>query len=391
MNAALLLQNLAAYSLQLLLIVAVGAALPAIFRLRSPRARLFYWQTLLLCCLALPALEPWRVPADGRGGEVTIAVSGTPLASGAKTPQPLSPASWALWLLAAGWAARTGWLGLGLFRLQRYRTRAVPLDAALIALREMSLRLGVWPDLYVSEDVQGPVTFGAIFPAVIFPRRFLSMNEDAQRSIVCHEFLHIRRRDWPFTIAEEFIRCGFWFHPAVWWMLSRIQLSREQAVDHAAVLCIADRAQYLETLLDAAAVRAGLDPALAPLFLRKRHLSRRVASLLKETPMSKRRLVSSLVPIAALALFAVRLSVLLFPLSVPAQEVASGPGVTVDLGPYKLLHGSPAVYPEAARDRKIEGAVQLEANVDDQGAVTDARVLGGPTELRKEALEAVLS
>lgn len=391
MNAAIVLHNLTAYSLQLLLIVAVGGVLPPIFRLRSPRARLIYWQALLVCCLALPAVEPWNGAVDGRGGQVTVVTSGMPLAPGARTAQPLPLALWTLWLLAAGCVLRAGRLGVGLLRLRRYRTRAARLDAVPPTIREMSLRLGVSPALYISEDVQGPVTFGAISPVVILPTWFLSMREDARRSIVSHEFLHVRRRDWLFTVAEEFIRCALWFHPAVWWMLGRIQLSREQVVDHAAVLCVTDRARYLETLLDAAAIRSGLDPILAPLFLRKRHLPERVASLLKETSMSKSRLVSSSLPIAAFALFAMRISIVLFPLIAPAQETVSGPGVSADLGPYKLVHGSPAVYPEAARGRKIEGAVQLDANVDEQGAVTDARVLGGPPELRKAALEAVLT
>jgi hypothetical protein len=66
--------------------------------------------------------------------------------------------------------ARVG-SGSARFRLRRYRARAAPFDAALPIIREISLRLNVWPDLYISDDVQGPVTFGAISPSIIFPRR----------------------------------------------------------------------------------------------------------------------------------------------------------------------------------------------------------------------------
>lgn len=390
MNASLALQNLTAYSLQLLLIVAVGATLPALFRLRSPRARLWYWQALLLCCLALPALESRRTATSVQSGEVTVTTSGMMAATGRTPGTTVPPAVWILWGLAGGCAARLGWLGLGLIRLRRHRARAVPLDVTPL-LREVSSSVGAWPDIYISDDVPGPVTFGAISPVVVFPRRFLLLEESAQRGIACHEFLHVRRRDWLFTITEELLRCALWFHPAVWWILSRIQLAREQAVDHAVVECVQDRALYLETLLDAAAVRAGLDPALAPLFLRKHHLSQRVQSLLKEPPMSTRRLISSLIPISAVAFLAARLSVALFPLAAPAQDLESSPGVAVDLGAYKLVHGSGVVYPPSAREQKIEGVVQLETSVDEQGAVTDAQVIAGPAELRKAALEAALT
>jgi hypothetical protein len=69
MSATLLLHNLVAYSLQLLLIGAMGGVLPAMFRLRSPKARRIYWQVLLVCCLALPVLEPWGATAEDRAGK----------------------------------------------------------------------------------------------------------------------------------------------------------------------------------------------------------------------------------------------------------------------------------------------------------------------------------
>jgi len=34
-----------------------------------------------------------------------------------------------------------------------------------------------------------------------------------------------------FIVVEEILRSLYWFHPAVWWALSRIHLSREQVVD----------------------------------------------------------------------------------------------------------------------------------------------------------------
>jgi len=47
-------------------------------------------------------------------------------------------------------------------------------------------------------------------------------------------------------------------------------------------------------------------------------------------------------------------------------------------------------YPLEARDKGIHGTVTLEVDIDETGAVTDARVLGGPQELRKAALQSVL-
>jgi len=50
---------------------------------------------------------------------------------------------------------------------------------------------------------------------------------------VCHELVHVRRGDWIDEVFEEGVRTLFWFHPAVRWLIGRIQLDREQVVDRA--------------------------------------------------------------------------------------------------------------------------------------------------------------
>ena len=51
-------QLLAAWSAQILLLVFVGAV--AALALRHPKARLLFWQSLLLLVVVLPVLEPWK-------------------------------------------------------------------------------------------------------------------------------------------------------------------------------------------------------------------------------------------------------------------------------------------------------------------------------------------
>src|ERR1700732_2234275 len=58
--ASLWLRNLGFYSLQILLIAAAGGLLLQLLRIRIPKARLICWQALLVACLLLPAIEPWR-------------------------------------------------------------------------------------------------------------------------------------------------------------------------------------------------------------------------------------------------------------------------------------------------------------------------------------------
>jgi protein TonB len=70
---------------------------------------------------------------------------------------------------------------------------------------------------------------------------------------------------------------------------------------------------------------------------------------------------------------------------------ALAPALRVGLGveaPRKLRHVTP-VYPEIARQARIQGTVVLECTLDPQGRVAHARVLGGPPLLDAAALAAV--
>jgi hypothetical protein len=63
-------RNLPAWIAQVFIIAAVGAIIPALFRIRHPRTQLVYCHLLLAACLVLPFVQPWKpgpaISADGR-------------------------------------------------------------------------------------------------------------------------------------------------------------------------------------------------------------------------------------------------------------------------------------------------------------------------------------
>jgi TonB family protein len=271
-----------------------------------------------------------------------------------------------------------GSLVLGFRRLERYRRRALPLD-----------RAGNCP-AFLSDEISSPVTFGFRHPVVLLPAGFPEMHPARQRAILCHEFLHVERHDWLITVAEELVRAVFWFHPAIWWVLGEIQLAREQAVDREVVKRTQAREEYVDALLEIAGAHLHPDLAPAPLFLRRRHLKQRVVSIFKEVQMSKTKLFSKLALGLAILTTACWLVTSSLPLAAAPQVVNDGPGVTVDVGAAALMHRTAVAYPEAARRKGVQGAVSLEATLDANGNVSDARVVSGPEELRKAALDSVL-
>jgi TonB family protein len=386
MDTTFLLSNLTRYSLQVGLLIGLAAVVPTLLRLKLPAAKLAYWHILLAVCLTLPLLAPWQQEVMHTVGPILPGVLGSVDSSAPVTPIPAprrySPGEIALAVLAAGALIRLVWLGVGLWRLRGYRRASQPLVPPPT--------WGVEADLRVSEDVASPVTFGIWQPVVLLPAGFHELDVRIQDAVLAHECLHVRRRDWAFTIVEELVRAAFWFHPAIWWLLGEIQLAREQAVDRAAVEMTSAREEYVDALLAIAGASPKLDLAPAPLFLRKRHLKQRVVSLLKEVRMSKTRLVSALA--AALCFMAVAGWIVTgsLPLIAAPQTVVDAPGVTVDIGSAALLHRSSVDYPAAALAKRLQGTVTLEVTSDGAGNVTDAHVTGGPDEFRKAALQSVL-
>ncbi|HEX4592639.1 MAG TPA: M56 family metallopeptidase [Bryobacteraceae bacterium] len=380
--ATLWLRNLGFYSVQILLIAAIGAVLLHALRIRISKARLICWQALLAVCLLLPAIEPWqRFNVD----------SSVQITTGAFTPVQRSrgfgfihipPANIILLALGAGAAIRFGMLALGFVRLRRYRgdSRVVP-----DAFCDLQRRLGAHADVHVSAETPGPVTFGFLRPVILLPESCLQ-----DESVACHELLHVRRRDWLFTVIEECVLATFWYHPAMWWLVAQIQLAREEAVDREAVTILNSRERYLQSLLALATAKVGLDLVPASPFLRRRHLQKRVASLLKEVSMSRLRLSWSLATFVAALALAGWLGVRSFPLQAAPQEKLDASGVSVDQSGLTLLHRVPVAYPREAKEKGIEGDILVELNLAATGAVSDARILTGPEELRKAVLESVL-
>jgi TonB family protein len=392
MMPALTTANLLAWSIQVAVIVFIGGAAVRAASLQSPRVRLACFRALLIACFVLPFLAvgpELRVAAPGtaspRASRTTALPAGT--LSVDVTPANASPESSAtsraaggLWpqgpiavvagvILGLGVAARLMWLVVGLVALRRLRRDGQPVhsrdpvgaelglarrwaetsSAATIPAIDRAVDLvGARAEILISPAVKHPVTFGGLRPVVLLPDSYASLDETEQAAVVCHELLHVRRGDWLHTVVEEILRAVLWFHPAIWWLLGQVDLSREQLVDQEVVTLTEHRQPYLNALVTLALTPAG--PILRPasLFLGRAHLLQRVALLSREVRMSRPRLVASLVVITVALVFGGRFVVQAFPLAplvtsqaVPAPVPAPAPMPTP-------VAGAPAPLPQVA-------------------------------------------
>ena len=403
MTASLWLRDVGFATLQLGAIVAAGAAAWLLLRVRHSGATLAYWRVLLGLCVLLPILQPRRIVEPVSIGMLVPAVSSTaPVAAfaGAPLKAAVSPAAgWSssevlLAVLVSGAVVRGLWLLVGAIGLRRLRRHAFLLDPVPASVRDAEAKVGARAAVYVSDRVTSPITFGVRRPVVIVPPGVLEMDAELQEAIACHELVHVRRRDWLHVIAEELVRTVLWFHPAIWWLINRIHLTREHVVDEAVIRLTRSRDRYVEAMVAVALSRSRAVPVPVSLFLRRRFLKRRVAHLLQETTMTTRRLLASATISATALAFTSVLAVRVFPLEAqgrksPAPKPAGAP-VEIAEGGDHLLHGALPEYPHRAVEQRIEGDVVLDLTVDDRGEVSDARVVSGPEALRRAALESVL-
>jgi TonB family protein len=398
MTSALWFENISAFALQLAAVIGAGLLLSFVITLNRPHAALAYWRVVLLACLLMPMAQPWR-QIEPKSLPALVSMDSAARDGAAETAAPIGGPPAARWsaaeltliALAAGVTIRALWLMLGAVALIRLRRTAKPLVPEPKPFADALARLDIRAAIAVSDRVSGPITFGLFKPIVIVPPGVLELDADVQEAIAYHELLHVRRRDWVDEVGEELVRTIFWFHPAMWWLVDRIRLTREQVVDHEAIALTASRERYVHALVSVALARRSMALVPAPLFLRRSHLKQRIARILQETTMTTRRLIASLtlstVALGAAAVLAVRA----FPLQANAAPPASGAPVAIVKGGEHLLHAGLPEYPRRAIDQKVEGDVVLEVTLDDRGEVSDARVLTGPDELRKAALESVLN
>jgi len=200
--------------------------------------RFAVWFTALLTTAFLPLFH-WPQQSFGHVGPAV---------------QPLisAPGSWALYLFV-GWAVLTGIalvrVGLGFLELRRLRRscRAIesadPCWQATVARACPRRRV----ELLTSDRIHVPTALGLIRPAIVIPAG-LSLSSAEMNQVLLHELAHLRRWDDWTNAFQKCVKALLFFHPAVWWMESRISLEREMACDDAVLAETGSPRAYAECL-----------------------------------------------------------------------------------------------------------------------------------------------
>jgi beta-lactamase regulating signal transducer with metallopeptidase domain len=221
-------------------------ALTILLRRHGSGTRFAVWFLALVAIVVLP----WA------GSVVASKASVAALDSRAVTlPESVAPVLFIAWFIGA--TLGLSHVALGLYRLRRLRATCMPVEEEDLEPGTRAIIVEAQRHrcvtLCTSDAVRVPAAIGYFRPLVIFPSWALVEIPPAEfNAILMHELAHLRRYDDWSNLAQKIAKAIFFFHPAVWFIESRLTLEREMACDDAVLAAQFSPRAYAESLVSLA-------------------------------------------------------------------------------------------------------------------------------------------
>ncbi len=226
---------------------------------------------LVLCAVAVLAALPWLLVGHPLVVELPMA----------------APWEWSnavpVWLLML-WAFVALMLMLrtvlrALRCQHRLLAEAPHADAGIVAAaQKLAREVGV--DIAVragSSMVPGPSSGTLRRPLLVLPNDAGSWPERTLRAVICHELVHVRRRDDLWMLAARLLADLYWWMPWLHWLRAELERAVEESCDDYASEHFGETLGYVDGLVDGAGrCVAGVAPSAALTHLGRHPLVARV-------------------------------------------------------------------------------------------------------------------
>jgi beta-lactamase regulating signal transducer with metallopeptidase domain len=249
-------------------------------------------------------------------------------------------------------------------------------------------------ELRVSANRMGGCALGLTRPQVILVSQLLAdaLEDHALDEIVMHERAHLERRDDWLRLLQAAVRSVAGWHPAVRFIMRRIDSDREMACDDWVVAQTGAARRYARSLADAARLAVADAPAFVPTATGSATLKARVDRLLDPT-RDRRLCLSKATSLVSLAAFT--MAVVVSPRLTPIVAFI-GPGDLAARLPKPAMIAAPVIAKAASRIevpatvawrapvlRQAESPVQTPATE----ATTGVAVMSSETEVEEPTPE----
>jgi len=232
--------------------------------LRNNHARTRYWVWMIASVKFLIPFSLLIAVGESLRSAIAIPIQKPALAAAMEQitlpfPQSASPAAVAYAGVAPAAASQPGdllppillavWLCGFLFVLFSWVRGWLKIRGAVRASSRMSLLADV--PVLSSPLLMEPGIFGIVRPVLLLPEGINDRLTTVQLgTIIAHEMCHLRRRDNLTASIHMVVEAIFWFHPAVWWIKTRLLEEREQACDEVVLQSGNEADVYAESILN---------------------------------------------------------------------------------------------------------------------------------------------
>lgn len=160
-------------------------------------------------------------------------------------------------------------------------------------------------NIYISSQVKSPFTLGMVRPKIYLPP---DLSETEQEYIICHEKVHIRRKDYLVKNIAFLLTALHWFNPFVWIAFNCMGRDMEMSCDEKVIDMMGEeiKKQYSQSLLNFA--QGKCPAAITPITFGENSVKQRVSNVLSYKSASgwAAALGTAVLFLSALMIFTVR-------------------------------------------------------------------------------------
>ncbi|MCW8109783.1 TonB family protein [Alteromonas ponticola] len=300
----------------------------------------------LLFSIAIPTL--YSLDADQVTSYLVTAKSQQQIINYSLTPHTTS----LLVCWGGGFTVLTVWMILSHWRMLR-SLKLPNAPTASLSYKKNSV------NVFLSKKVSAPFITLAPHYTIVVPQHFSCLDPLARKLVIRHELVHMARGDLWWNILAIGCALVFWFNPLSWIGYREFRHAQELSCD--AIVLKSHRPQYqvhyANTLLKFAATPSHSMLTSLP-YSSKEQLKERIMNL--KTSINRPGIVAT-----------IAVTLLSITGALQALELNKDHGVHNE-----PVYRATPVYPAKAVEQNIEGAVTLKFDIEQDGSVSDVKVVG---------------
>ncbi|MHB8061935.1 MAG: M56 family metallopeptidase [Ruminiclostridium sp.] len=117
------------------------------------------------------------------------------------------------------------------------------------ARKRLATAIKIQDGVFETDQISTPFIFGLINPKIYVP---VGISETELNYVLCHELIHIKRKDYVIKFFGSFVLAIHWFNPFVWLAFKYMSVDMEMSCDEKVVTSLGDavRKEYAEIIFN---------------------------------------------------------------------------------------------------------------------------------------------